>query len=154
MATVQQLMAKLNRDVAGTLARNVRAMPPDKQTWQPPDGGRSALDQLQECAAVTAWAAQILRERAIPATEGLFERFRAECDTPDRAAARLEQEAQALAGVIESFPSDHLEDPVQLPWEEKPCSLAEAMAIAYWNNTYHLGQVCYIQTLYGDKGYY
>ena len=152
MPTVTAMAAKMNREVAAGLARSFQAMPPDKQTWKPLDAGRSALSQIQECAGINFWTAQILRDRAMPSIEeGWMQQLQSQYDTPEKAVAGLQAGTDALVAAIESFPADHLEDTVQLPWDPTPTSLVEVMLLAYWNMTYHIGQISYIQTLYGDQ---
>ncbi len=155
MPTMQQMTARANRQAAETLARNFAAMPADKQTWRPLDQGRPALDQVVECAVTNQFAERTLRTCQIDSTAFAgYEQARAEHDTGEKALAFLAETAAALADAIESFPSEHLGDPVTLPWETTPTTLAEMMLVPYWNTTYHLGQICYIQTLYGDKEYH
>jgi len=152
MPTVSQLAAKLNRDAAATLARNIKAMPEEKVTWKPLDNGRSALDQLQECAIISFFGAKLLQTREVPPfdREG-FEKLRAENDTPEKALALLDKGIDTLAAAIEAFPPEHLDDTLTLPFlggMEK--SFAELMLLTYWNMVFHEGQICFIQTLYGD----
>ena len=152
MPTINQLMAKMNRQVATGLARTVQAMPPDKQTWQPEETSRSALDQIVECGAINFWFARILGERAIPPLDmERYNQIRAENDTIEKALALLQAGTDALISAIEAFPPEHLEDTVLMPWDTAPTTLAEVLLAPYWNMTYHLGQINYIQTLYGDK---
>jgi hypothetical protein len=145
-------MAKSTREVANGLERTFLAMPDDKQVWKPLDQGRSALDQIAECAVINAWSAQLLRDRVVPPLDGeAFGKACSELDTGDKAVAALRANTESLASAIESVPDDALEVELQFPWDEKPCTLAEAMLTAYWNLTYHIGQTNYIQTLYGDQ---
>ncbi|HZT41420.1 MAG TPA: hypothetical protein VFA07_04495 [Chthonomonadaceae bacterium] len=152
MLTVTTMAAKLNREVGAGLARNFQAMPPDKQTWKPLDAGRSALSQIQECAGINLWAAQMLRDRAVPPIdESWMQQMQSQDDTPEKAVAGLQAGTDALVAAIEAFPAEHLEDTLVLPWDPTPTSMAEVMMLAYWNMVYHIGQINYIQTLYGDQ---
>jgi uncharacterized damage-inducible protein DinB len=152
MPTVQELAVKLNRDAAASLVRNVRAMPDDKAAWQPLEKGRTALSQLQECAVICGFTIDTLKTHAIaPDFHEAFGRESAQIDTVDKAVARLEERSAALAAAIQAFPDADLDIPVKLPWQEEPASLAELMFMNFWNTVYHVGQVSYIQTLYGDN---
>jgi hypothetical protein len=152
MPSIQELAIKLNGDVVQQLIRNVRAMPEDKVTWQPLDTGRTTLSQLQECAIICGFTIQTLKTHAIPADfQEAYGKELGEIDTTDKAAARLEERASELSAVILSMPDSDLEKTVQLPWSPEPASLAEMMFMNYWNTAYHIGQISYIQTLYGDN---
>jgi hypothetical protein len=145
-------MAKSTREVANGLERTFLAMPAEKQVWKPLDQGRSAQDQIAECAVINAWSAQLFRDRVVPPLDG--EAYAEECaklDTAEKAVAALRAGTEALASAIESLPDEALGNELQFPWDEKPCTLADAMLTAYWNMSYHIGQTNYIQTLYGDQ---
>jgi hypothetical protein len=146
------MMAKATQEVAEGLARTFLAMPADKQVWKPLDEGRSALEQIGECAVINAWCAQIFRDRVVPPLDGeAYARECAKLDSPEKAVAALRAATESLVIAIESLPDDALGTQVQFPWDENPCSLSESMLTAYWNLTYHIGQTNYIQTLYGDR---
>ena len=152
MPTIQQLAVKLNREAAETLIRNVRALPEDKAAWQPLDKGRTALSQLQECAIICGLSIYTLANHTLPPDfNETFGRELPEIDTVDKAIARLEERTEKLAATIEAFQDADLEKTVTMPWRPDPTSLAELMFMNYWNVVYHIGQISYIQTLYGDN---
>ena len=66
MITVQSLAVDLNNGVVETLKKAALSTAEDKQTWKPLDEGRSALDQIAECALITDFAAKMLIEKACP----------------------------------------------------------------------------------------
>lgn len=152
MPTIQEMAVKLNREAAETLIRNVRAMPPDKLTWQPLDVGRTTLSQLQECAIICGFSIFTLTNHTLPPDfNEAYGRELAEIDTADKAVARLEERIEQLAATIAAVPDGDLEKTVTMPWRPAPVSLAELMFMNYWNVAYHIGQVSYIQILYGDN---
>ena len=152
MPTIQKLASKLNQEIAKSLIRNVRAMPADKVTWAPLEKGRTALAQLQECTVITGFTIYTLQKHELPADfNEAFAREAGEMDTVEKAIARLEERSAILGSVIEAFPDADLDKTIKMPWEEEPSSLAELMFMNYWNNAYHVGQIAYIQTLYGDS---
>jgi hypothetical protein len=59
----------------------------------------------------------------------------------------------ALLTAIKHIPPEELSQTVMMPWG-KPMSLFELAYDHYWNLTYHLGQIAYIQRLYGDTAYH
>jgi hypothetical protein len=152
MPTIQQVAAKLNAQCVDGLIRNVKAMPDDKVSWQPLDAGRSGLDQLQECAIICGMATAVLKAHAFPADfQAEYGRQMAEIDTIDRAVTRLKENSAALELTILALPDADLEKTVSMPWSPEPSTLAELLFMNYWNTVYHIGQVSYVQTLYGDK---
>ena len=152
MPTIQQVAAKLTREVADTLVRNIRAMPADKVVWQPMEKGRTALSQLQECATICGLSIYTLTNFALaPDFREAFDRERAEIDTAEKAIARLEESSAKLAEIIAAYPDGDLDRTVQMPWLPHPSSMADLMFMNYWNAAYHVGQISYIQTLYGDN---
>ena len=152
MPSIQQLAAKLNRKAVEGLKKNATAMPADKVAWQPLDVGRTVVSQLAECAVITGFNARLLIDRAVPPMDmEAFQKAVSDLDTTEKAISALDASADALAGAIESFPSADLDQTIKLPWFEEAQSFAEIMLLGYWNNVYHVGQICYMQTLYGDK---
>lgn len=155
MLTINQIAAKLNRESSEALIRNIEAMPAEKAEWKALELGRSALSQVQECAVIAAMFADTFSNHAMPAMEDdAFGKSMSELDTVAKAVAALRANTENLVKAIEAFPADSLEKTVLLPWEQTPKSFAEVMFTNYWNSTYHEGQISFIQTLYGDKGYH
>jgi uncharacterized damage-inducible protein DinB len=152
MSSLTAAAARFNGEVAKTLVRNFRAMPPEKQVWSPLEQGRSAYDMLMECAAVNLWISHSLTEGSLRNPDfSVMGSLKAEHDTPEKAIAFYEETAKTLVAAIEGFPEEKFDTPAQLPWAQEPSPLGETMFIPHWNTTYHIGQMCYIQTLYGDQ---
>lgn len=148
----QQMAAMLTRDVAHSLARTVQAMPAEKQMWKVLDTGRNAYDMILECVGANWFVAEILKTKDVPQMDPhKRDDLPVQADTVDKALALLRISAEELADAQEAFPDDLLEQNVTLPFGggiSKP--FAWVMMVGYWNMTYHLGQINYIQTLYGD----
>ncbi|MBW3625872.1 MAG: hypothetical protein KY468_20965 [Armatimonadetes bacterium] len=153
MPTVQELAVILTREEAAGFARNALAMPAEKLTWKPMDAGRSALDMIIECGAMNLFTPKILEARAFPDIQrGWMDSYRAENDTLDKALDLLQSGTDALVAAIQAFPAEDLDETITLPFGGGMTkSYAEVMLVPYWNMCYHQGQICYIQTLYGDR---
>ena len=153
MTTVIELIAKLNRQASQGLARNIKAMPEDKVSWHPMDVGRDAIDQAIECAGIYFLAAKSLTTRENPVFDpAAFEAMKTENDTTEKVLALLEKGTDTFVAAVEAFPPEHLDDKVTLPFGGgMEMTFADMMLLAHWNTVYHVGQVTYIQTLYGDK---
>lgn len=153
MNPIKQAAARMTGNAAENLRINLEAMPADKQVWRPLDAGRSALELVQECAVINGFFASILRDQAVPDMQ--WDAYKAACaalDTADKATEALTANADQLVAAIEAFPEDRLEASVTLPFHEgMVMTFAQIMFAAYWNMTYHTGQIAYIQTLYGDN---
>ena len=152
MPTVQQLAAQLNREATASLKSNALAIPADRVTWKPLETGRAVLSQIVECALTNNYAASILSARKMqdfdPTTHA---QAKTELDTLDKALTALQASTDTLVAAIEAFPTEELENTLQLPWLPEPQSFAKLLFMCYWNSVYHVGQISYIQTLYGDK---
>jgi hypothetical protein len=149
----QQIAATLTQEATQNLIRTAQAMPDEKFTWQPLDAGRSALDQIIECGIINSWGARLLHDRAVPPMDGeAYARTKTATTTRDAAIQLLERGTAELVAAIEAFPDAHLEDTLELPFRAGMIkSFTEMLLMPYWNLTYHLGQINYIQTLYGDR---
>jgi uncharacterized damage-inducible protein DinB len=152
MQSVQEMLATMNRKAAQDLARAVAALG-DKATWRPLDKGRSALDQVLECAGFAHAGAHIFTRGEVPElSPESFARFGAENDTPEKALAALERTSEAFAQAIRALPTEKLGDKVTLPFGGgMELSLGEVALMNHWNTVYHEGQVNYIQTLCADE---
>lgn len=153
MNIVQQMAIEQARKAAAAVASNLRAMPPDRQTWKPMDAGRSALEMVQECAVLNRFFAAAIRDGKAP--EWSWDAYKAETarlDTPDKAQKALEEATDELATAIEGVAETSLDQIVSLPFGEGfAVPMRDLLFFASWNMTYHQGQMAYIQTLYGDR---
>lgn len=135
-----------------------RAVPEDKLTWQPAEGARSALDIAQECAQSPGWSAGLLKAKKFGGFDeermAAIQEERAQWTTVEDCERVCRERSAALFEEIRAFPEDMMEETVELPWGKKTYAWWEIMFLHYWNLTYHLGQIGYIQKMYGDHGYY
>lgn len=159
MTTVNETAATLAQQAADKLVKNLHAMPADKQQWKPPSDGRSAHDQVLECAVMNGMAAKILNDQAFPNFEtmdwgGMFAKAAAENDTVEKLLGTLEKSTADLIAATKAFPADKLGESVMVPFDGSTRTWAEVIFFPYWNMTYHEGQINYIQLLYGDKEFH
>jgi len=159
MASVPEIAAMATQQAADKLVKNFEIMPADKQQWKPLDLGRSAFDQILECLVINQVGAQTFRDRAFPNIQGdqwgqVFGKAAAENDTPEKLIASFKQATADLVAAAKAFPEDQLDNTIVLPFDGSTRCWSEVIFFAYWNMTYHEGQINYIQTLYGDKEYH
>ena len=152
-----KLLAKFTLDVVDELMRYAKAVPNDKLTWRPAEHARSVLEILQECATLpAAWAAW-LQER--PESPPSMEQYAPYCaqaatlTTLDACETALRENTARLLQVVETLSEADLSQTAVAPWG-KTYTLAEGCMLHHWKLTYHLGQVAYIQLLYGDTEYH
>ncbi|MGC4044332.1 MAG: hypothetical protein QM758_11085 [Armatimonas sp.] len=118
----------------------------EKALWNPMGKGRNAVDQCVECGFLSTLIAESLKTQSSPP----FDRekmvaLKAENDTPEKALALLNSGTDELLAAIAAFPAENWGVTMTLPWGEN--SFADLVRFVYWNNTYHEGQINYIQTL-------
>ncbi len=149
----RQVVERIRQSAEG-LAVNLKAMPADKAAWKPFDKGRSAFEMVAECGVISRKTAETLCTREDPRMNcTVFRQIQAETDTIEKATQLLQDGTDALVAAIEAFSEEHWEDTVTMP-RGQVLTFVEFVQLVYWNNTYHNGQISYIQTLYGDTELY
>ena len=147
--TVQEFAAKIVEKGTEELIKVVRKTPTERREWKPLERGRTALDQVAECALINGGSAAMIEKHAWPADLAPgWEQAHAALDTIDKAVTALQENTARLASAIRATPDDALELTIPLPWET--ITVALAFLLPYWNMSYHEGQITYIQTL-GDE---
>lgn len=128
-------------------------VPADKLDWNPGGKATSTLDILKHCAAFPAWIiATLERGEYAPEDWASAEMVSASINNFEDAKRVLETEANKLADYIAKFPEEKLNNKIAFPWQETTC--ANTLTYFDWNNTYHTGQISYIQLCYGDTEMY
>lgn len=154
---VQDYIADGAREAADTAFRYAKAVPADKLDWAP-EGGRSVLSMVRELALTPTW------------TLAAYGQIEAKWDDEAREAQRREQESWTTVEQCEAefnrrfadvdaffrgLSDEDLKKTKWLPYNGgRDHTYLEMMDYPRWNCTYHLGQIAYIQTLYGDKEMY
>ncbi len=147
---------RMTKSATEHLFRTARPMPPDKLTWKVQDQGRSALDQIQECAQSSLWFAPMLVNQRAPefTEEGMAAaaKQRAAWTTLDACEKACKEHNKALFQAVRDFPEADWNKEIKLPFGENfVASMADIALFHYWNLVYHTGQIGFIQTLYGDR---
>lgn len=148
---MQALIASTNAAVDALIA-TARRMPEDKLTWSVMDLGRTAMDQLQECANAPDMFLPILKPGYVSKYKSYEEAGEAQkqWDTLDKVEAALRASTAELCEAIAEISPDRLGEMHMLPWGQE-FSLGAIAGFHQWNVIYHVGQINFIQTLYGDK---
>lgn len=142
MSTLQAL-----RQSAESLTKLITDMG-DKAAWSPLDKGRTALNQVAECALMTGACIGIIQAKAVPAFDWeAFGKAQAELEAnPEALLAALTTNTDGLIAAIEGLSAEDAATEITMPWGAT-YTLAGLADVNYWNNTYHEGQINYIQTL-------
>lgn len=153
---LQDYIIETTKEAEQSLMRAARAMPEDKLDWKVEGNGRSALEQLQECAQAPLWFTSIVQNFENPPSfdEEQFAQMqqqRKAWDTIDKCEAAMKEHSAALYKAIKAIPEGQLAKTNEFAFAPgKQFSMANMMFGHYWNLTYHIGQINFIQTLYGD----
>lgn len=155
----QDHIIDLTQRAADEAFRYAVAVPADKVDWKPLDAGRSVLDQAREMAQCPIWAIGIVSSDEPPKFDGPeMEAQMAEMQTWSTVAecqAKCNENLAKLFETIRATSDERLEQTKWLPFSGgRDYTYAEMMDYPRWNFTYHLGQIAYIQTLFGDKEMY
>ncbi|MEN3000701.1 MAG: DinB family protein [Armatimonadota bacterium] len=149
-------LERMTREAVEMLFRYARAVPEEKLHWRPAEHARSVIEILQENAILPYTLQLALHERPQTPDASLWERatqLAGDLSTLDACEQACRKGTEALLQAIRQLPPEALEQTVMMPWG-KPMSLFELVYDHYWNLTYHLGQIAYIQLLYGDTAFH
>ncbi len=137
---------------ASILAFTVANTVADRLTWAPDAGqggtGRSTYDQVAECVGVNFGAAAILRGEA-PPTQGETDPAAALFASSEAAQEQLKASAAALGAAIRGLSDADLDRRFDHPYLGQVRGRILS-TLPGFNMIYHVGQINYIQTLYGD----
>jgi len=149
--TVQEFIATGTEKATADLLHAFENTTAEKRGWEP-EGARCARNVVAECAVMADGVADIVTEGKVPDFDmAKFYATLAALDTDEKATAALKAGTAKLVGVIKALPNDKLDVPIVSPWGTYTTAAWAAHVMTH--NSYHEGQVNYIQTLYGDKGF-
>ncbi|MBX3118352.1 MAG: hypothetical protein KF784_04745 [Fimbriimonadaceae bacterium] len=153
--TSKDLIVRLTENSFKELFRTARTTQADKLDWKPAETARSTMEMLQECAQSPIWTVGLLNERKMPDfDQAMFEEMRnerAQWTTIDACEAEALNRLPKLLDAIDRFPEADMEQTMFLPFGGgRAFTFWELMMFPYWNAVYHVGQINYIQRMYGD----
>jgi hypothetical protein len=139
------------------LFKAAHAMPADKLIWKVSDKGRTALSQCAECAQMIPMTIGMLETKTMPPMdENAMEQMGAQSAAWTLADCEriCREESEKLYVVLRNYSDEDLAKPIDLPFGDKDWRMTDVASYPLWNITYHLGQISFIQTLYGDNEMY
>jgi len=149
-------LERMTWEAVEMLFRYARAVPDEKLGWRPAEHARSVMEIAEENAIMPYALRLSLEERPQTPDPSLWERARqlaGDLGTLDACERACRRGTEALLTAIKQTPPEALLQTIMTPWG-KPFSLFEIAYDHYWNLTYHLGQIAYIQLLYGDTAFH
>jgi hypothetical protein len=151
--TFYEALERMTQEAVDLLFRYARAVPEERLRWRPAEHARSVMEILEENAILPYVLCLVLQERPAQPDSSLWQRaaqLAGSLDTVDACEQACRKgTAELIQQIRELDPADLLHQSVMMPWG-KAMSLFEIAYDHYWNLTYHLGQIAYIQLLYGD----
>lgn len=153
---LQTYIINATLEAAKEAFKYAKAVPEDRVAWQPLDTGRSVLDQCRELALSPGWASDIVSgkplmeftDEAMAAIKKEQEALLTIADCEAECNRRLDEYFAIVAGLSD----ERLSDTRWLPFDGgRDFTMPEMLEYPRWNFNYHLGQIAYIQSLYGDK---
>jgi len=154
---IQDYVADSAREAAGLFFRYARAVPADKLDWAP-EGGRSVLSMCREIALTPTWTMFAFQESHADWSEADAQAQKdeqAKWTTVEICEAEFYNRFAEVESFFRGMTDDDLKKTKWLPYNGgRDHTWLEMTDYPRWNLTYHLGQIGYIQTLYGDKENY
>ncbi len=148
--TAQELAAQHTKLAAEGVIRAARSTAEDKLDWKPLDEGRSVLDQLRECALANAYFAGAVNAQE-KKPESWAEQLKG-LTSLGEIADQVTETAAAVSRALIAIPDETAQNTITIQFGEPvEMNYMEYALIPERNMEYHRGQICYIQTLYGDK---
>ena len=119
----------------------------------------ACLDLARELAQCPDWAVDLLNTGRMdwsPDSQEASAKEAASWTSAEACDAACKEKLEKLYAVVQAFPDERLGETIVLPFgpdgSDKNFTMEEIMGYPMWNFHYHLGQIGYIQSLYGDKG--
>jgi hypothetical protein len=136
---------------AGRLINDLNAIPDDHEDHCPGGCARSAVNIAAECAVINGLVATFLAtgEAKRPAPEER-DALLASYNSKTKAREFLSEETQRLIESIKNVDPETLGEEVVF-FPGRPADRFTVASLPVGHMMYHDGQLCYIQTLYGDS---
>lgn len=151
----QDYIIEATRSAADEAFRYAKSVPAEKLEWKATDSGRSVLEQCRELAMCPKWAQDIIRGTEPEWNEETMAAIQAEglqWTTVEACEEECKRRLDGLFALYSEVSDERLKETKWLPYDGgRDFTVQEMMDYPRWNFNYHLGQIAYIQTLYGDK---
>jgi hypothetical protein len=154
---IQDYIADGAKDAAASAFKYAKAVPADKLDWAP-DGARSVLSLCRELAHTPTWCMSAFNSDPSAWGQATMEGYKQKelaWTTVEHCEAEFNRAFTEVDAFFRGLSDEDLKKTKWLPFGGgRDHTYLEMMDYPRWNCTYHLGQIAYIQTLYGDKQMY
>ncbi len=154
---IQDYIADSSREAAMLAFRYAEAVPQDKLEWSPLDKGQSVIKMCRELALTPLWAVFGLSDPEPawdPEKQAEQQKVIESWTTVEQCKAEFEKNFPQWEAVARGMPDEKLSKSKFLSITNREHTFLDLLDYVRWNSSYHLGQIAYIQTLYGDKEMY
>jgi len=148
---LQHLESRRIRALIELLYRAARHVPPERSEWKPEGKGKSAREIVEHLVGANHAFARLIKGDAFETTIEKADRQKVHirAENYEQALEALRASGEALAEAVASVPDDQLGRERRMPWGET-WKLTRVISTPSAHIAYHWGQLCYLQTLWGD----
>ena len=150
---LQQLESRRVQALMDLCMNAAQDVPADKVRWKPEGKGRSVHEILEHLAGANHSFAALIRGSALPkeaTTAPDRQTVKKSADSYAQALEALRASGQVLASTIASVPEEKLGEKRPMPWGGT-WEMTRLLTSPGAHVAYHWGQICYLQTLWGDQ---
>ncbi len=149
---LQQLESRRVQTLMGLCLNAVQQVPKDKARWKPEGLGKSVHEILEHLAGANYGFAGLICGEGFTTSAKKMERqsIKESADSYKQALETLRSSGQALSETIASVADEQLDQTRTMPWGQT-WQMTRLITAPGAHIAYHWGQICYLQTLWGDK---
>jgi DinB superfamily len=145
-------------DMKGRLERVFGNTPNDRLAWAPSPTARTPLGQIAHCANSLGFITKMLQgtpyDAPTPAEADVrFLELEKEVDTREKAKELLNRNFEGYVALLQQTTDEDLDKMVALPFGMGEAPFRFVMSAGYDHTLCHLGQLEYMQTIYGDRAW-
>ncbi|HLO98411.1 MAG TPA: DinB family protein [Fimbriimonas sp.] len=143
-------------DMKGRLERVFANTPDDRVAWSPSPTARTPLGQVAHCANSLGFIATMLEgtpygaPTTVEADKNFLE-LEKEVDTREKATELLNRNFDRYITLLQNTTAEDLDKMIALPFGMGEAPFRFVMSAGYDHTLCHLGQLEYMQTIYGDR---
>jgi len=141
------------------LLAGLATTPDDRINWAPSPTARTPV----QLVAHAAWAVRSINETldgrtfqapSVAEADRSFRDWEQQFTTRDEVLALLDQNGAAYLAWLDTLTPERLEASVEMPFNLGPAPLSLALTFVPAHTRYHVAQLDYLQTIYGDHDWH
>jgi hypothetical protein len=141
------------------LTRALANTPDDKVNWAPSPTARTPVQIVVHCAQALRNINEFLDGQPFPVTDtAAADKFFREQEQPfttrEQAVSLLEKNSAEYLAWLDALTPERLNTSIQLPFGLGSAPVAAGLAFPAAHTQGHVGQIDYIQTIYGDRAWH